>query len=107
MLMQLTIARFLASEAVRPHISVLGDETLICELLGSVLDENYQAVGACTSNKALQLPAKQSIVPSGGAVEVARQAGQIGIPMVWMTGDHAVAETNSHPVLLSHSTSTG
>ena len=108
MLMQLTTARFLASAAMRPRVLIVDDENLICELLGLVLEEDYEVVCACTSNEALQLLAEQSIdvmlldhhLPPGGAVAVARRADEIGVPMVWMTGDHAAAETHSRPVLL-------
>jgi CheY-like chemotaxis protein len=80
---------------------------MICELLGSVLEEDYQVICANTSNEALRVLAEQSIdvilldyhLPHGGAVEVARRADEIGIPMAWMTGDHAVA-IESHVVLL-------
>jgi hypothetical protein len=34
MLIQLSTARFLASEAMRPCVLVVDDETIICELLG-------------------------------------------------------------------------
>ena len=107
MLIQLSTARFLASEAMRPCVLVVDDETIICELLGLVLEGDYQVICASTSNEALRVLAEQSIdvmlldyhLPSGGAVEVARRADEIGIPMAWMTGDHAV-EFDSHRVLL-------
>ena len=107
MLIQLSTARFLASEAMRPCVLVVDDETIICELLGLVLEGDYQVICASTSNDALRVLAEQNIdvmlldyhLPSGGAVEVARRADEIGIPMAWMTGDHAV-EFDSHRVLL-------
>ena len=107
MLAQLVTTRFLASEAMRVRILVVDDEAMICELLGSVLEEDYQVICANTSNEALRVLAEQSIdvilldyhLPHGGAVEVARRADEIGIPMAWMTGDHAVA-IESHVVLL-------
>jgi CheY-like chemotaxis protein len=93
---------------MRPRVLIVDDETLICELLGFVLEEDYEVVCAGTSNEAIQLLAKQNIdvilldyhLPPGGAVAVARRADEIGIPMVWMTGDHAAAETVPYPVLL-------
>jgi DNA-binding response OmpR family regulator len=108
MLMQLTTARFLASQAMRPRVLIVDDDTLICQLLGLVLEEDYEVVCACTSNEALRLLAEQSIdvmlldyhLPPGDALAVAGRADEIGIPMVWMTGDHGATETNSHPVLL-------
>jgi len=107
MLIQLSTARFLASEAMRPCVLVVDDETIICELLGLVLEGDYQVICASTSNDALRVLAEQNIdvmlldyhLPSGGAVEVARRADEIGIPMAWMTGDHAVG-FDSHRVLL-------
>jgi CheY-like chemotaxis protein len=106
--MQMTTAPFFASEASRPRILVVDDEPMICELLGLVLEDDYQVVCTHTSHEALLLLAEQRIdvmlldyhLPAGGAVTVARRADEIGIPMVWMTGDHAAAETTSHPVLL-------
>jgi DNA-binding response OmpR family regulator len=108
MLIQLSTARFLASESMRPSILVVDDETMICELLGLVLEEDYRVICASTSNEALRVLAEQSIdvmlldyhLRLGGAVEVARRADEIGIPMAWMTGDHAVVEIYSHAVLL-------
>ncbi len=41
MLIQLSTARFLASEAMRPCVLVVDDETIICELLGLVLEGDY------------------------------------------------------------------
>ena len=108
MLMQLTTAQFLASEAMRPRILVVDDDTLICELLGLVLEKDYRIVCACTSNEALRLLAGQSIdvmlldyhLPPGGALEVAKRADELGIPMAWMTGDHAAGGADSRAVLL-------
>ena len=108
MLIQLSTARFLASEAMRPSILVVDDEAVICELLGLVLEQDYQVICARTSNEALRVLDEQSVdvvlldyhLRLGGAVEVARRADEIGIPMAWMTGDHAVVEIYSHAVLL-------
>jgi DNA-binding NtrC family response regulator len=96
-----------APEAMRPRILVVDDEATICELLGLVLDVDYRVTCASTSDEALRVLAVHSIdvilldyhLRTGGAVEVARRADEIGIPMVWMTGDHTV-EMGSHSVLL-------
>jgi DNA-binding NtrC family response regulator len=108
MLMQLTTVRFLASEAMRPRILVVDVDTLICELLGLVLEEDYQVTSASTSHAALQVLAEKSFdvilldyhLRPGGVVELVKRADEIGIPMAWMTGDHTLAETLSPPVLL-------
>jgi DNA-binding NtrC family response regulator len=99
--------RSLASETKHPRILVVDDETMICELLSSVLEDDYDVICATTSNEALQVLAEQSIdvmlldyhLRLGGAVKVAARADEIGTPMVWMTGDYAV-EIKSHSVLL-------
>ena len=92
---------------MRPRILFVDDETLICDLFCSFLEDDYQIFCANTSNEALQVLAEQSIdvmlldyhLSPGGSVEVARRADELGIPMAWMTGDHA-AEIKSHAVLL-------
>jgi DNA-binding NarL/FixJ family response regulator len=104
MLMQLTTARFLDREAI------VDDEPLICERTGVFLEDDYEVVRTCTRNEALPLLAGQSIDVIGfdyhltrdGAVAVAGRADEIGIPWVWMTGDHAAAETDSRRVLFPH-----
>ena len=50
MLMQMTTAPFIASEASRPRILVVDDEPMICELLGLVLEDDYQVVCTHTSH---------------------------------------------------------
>jgi DNA-binding NtrC family response regulator len=107
MLIQLLTARFLTSEAMRPRVLVVDDETVICELLGLVLEQDYQVICARTSNEGLRVLAEQSIdvmlldynLRPGGAVDVASRADEIDIPMAWMTGDHA-AEIESQSFLL-------
>ncbi len=37
---------------------------------------------------------------AGGVGEVARRAGEFGIPLTWITRDHAIVEIYSHAVLL-------
>ena len=61
MMMQLSTARFLASEAMRPRILIVDDEAMICKLLGLVLEEDYQVICAGTSDEALGVLAKQNI----------------------------------------------
>jgi DNA-binding NtrC family response regulator len=85
---------------------VVDDEAMICDLLRTILEDDYQVICETTSHEAIRVLAEQSIdvmlldygLPGGGAVEVGRLANEIGVPMAWITGDHTL-EVESHPVL--------
>jgi PleD family two-component response regulator len=89
MLIQFSTARFLASQATRPRLLIVEDESMICDLLGLLLEEDYQVTCVGTSEDALRVLAEQIIdvmlldyhLPRGGAVEVARRVDEAGIPM--------------------------
>jgi hypothetical protein len=73
MQIQQATARLLP-ETMRPRILVVDDETMICDLLCIILND--------------------------GSEQVAKRADEIGVPMVWMTGDHTATDASSHPILL-------
>jgi DNA-binding NtrC family response regulator len=92
------------------HVLVVEDDEAIGDLLGDILDRDYTVLRATGAEAALDILGRQQVdvvlldyrLPDGSGQEVANQADESGIPMIWITGDPAavrVLDDDPHLVL--------
>ena len=92
------------------RVLVVEDDEAIGDLLGDILDDDYTVLRATGAEAALDILGQQRVdvvlldyrLPDGSGQEVATQADESGIPMIWITGDPAavqVLDDDPHLVL--------
>jgi DNA-binding response OmpR family regulator len=84
----------------RPHILVVEDDPLVCEVLSSALDESYATTQVGTSRAAFECLVGGGIdlilldctLPDGMDRRLVPRADQCGVPVILMSGDPARVE---------------
>lgn len=84
----------------RPHILVVEDDPLVCEVLVAALDEEYTTTQVGTSREALEclldgrfdLMLLDCTLPDGMDSRLVPKADQRGVPIILMSGDPARME---------------
>lgn len=84
----------------RPHILVVEDDPLVCEVLTSALDESYATTQVGTSRAAFECLESGGIdvilldctLPDGMDYRLVPRADQCGVPVILMSGDPARVE---------------